>query len=222
MIPGVTRSFPEGGSVVSAVDLYLFDFDKTLYSYDFRKRLPEFARLGGVSQYRLASSWWAAGFERRAESGEWPTASTYLAEFARVTGAREFTLEEWAAARSLAMTRIDGSVDALRRASALGTVSLLSNNPSVFAEALPHLAPDVCSIVGDNRLISCALGVRKPDALAYERALDRYGARASDTFFADDSLENVLGARAVGIHAHHFTTVEGLDAAMTAFTERTR
>ena len=222
MIPVVTGSFPGRCSVNTAVDLYLFDFDKTLYSYDFRRRLPEFSRLGGVSQYRLASSWWAAGYERRAESGEWPTAAEYLAEFARVTGAHEFTLEEWASARSLAMTRIDGSVDALRRASALGTVSLLSNNPSVFAEALPHLAPDVCSIVGDNRLISCALGVRKPDALAYERALDRYGARASDTFFADDSLENVLGARAVGIHAHHFTTVEGLDAAMTAFTERTR
>jgi putative hydrolase of the HAD superfamily len=204
------------------VDLYLFDFDKTLYQYDFRRRLPEFSRLGSVSQYQLASSWWAAGYERRAESGEWPTASAYLAEFSRVTGARLFTLDEWADARRLAMTRIDGSVDALRRASALGTVSLLSNNPAPFSAALPRLAPDVCALVGDNRLISCELGVRKPAALAYERALDRYGARAADTFFVDDSRENVLGARAIGIHAHHFTTVPLLDAAMAAFTERTR
>jgi len=203
------------------VDLYLFDFDKTLYAYDFRHRLPEFARLGGVSQYRLASSWWAAGYERRAESGEWPDAEAYLDEFARVTGARRFSLDEWADARRLAMTRIDGSVAALARAAALGTVSLMSNNPAPFAAALPRLAPDVCAIVGDNRLISCELGVRKPDTLAFERALDRYGARAADTFFTDDSLENVLGARAVGIHAHHFTTVPLLDAAMTAFAERT-
>jgi glucose-1-phosphatase len=222
MIPVVSGSFPGRCSVVAAVDLYLFDFDKTLYSYDFRRRLPEFARLGGVSQYRLASSWWAAGFERRAESGEWPSASEYLAEFARVTGAREFTLDEWADARRLAMTRIDGSVAALRRAASLGTVSLLSNNPSVFAAALPRLAPDVCALVGDNRLISCELGVRKPDPLAFARALDHYGARASDTFFTDDSLENVLGARSLGIHAHHFTDVGSLDAAMAAFTERTR
>ena len=222
MIPGDSGSFPERCSVDDAVDLYLFDFDKTLYSYDFRRRLPEFARLGGVSQYQLASSWWAAGFERRAESGEWPTASEYLSEFARVTGAREFTLEEWASARLLAMTRIDGSVAALRRAAELGTVSLLSNNPSVFAAALPQLAPDVCALVGDNRLISCELGIRKPSPEAYARALDHYGARASDTFFADDSLENVLGARSLGIHAHHFTDVDSLDAALTAFTERTR
>ncbi|GAB2461892.1 putative hydrolase of the HAD superfamily [Conyzicola lurida] len=201
------------------MDLYLFDFDKTLYAYNFRLRLPEFARLGGESQYHLASTWWAAGYETRAESGEWPTADEYLAEFGRVTGA-ELTLEQWAHARALAMTRIDGSVDALRRASGLGTVSLLSNNPSVFAAALPLIAPDVCAIVGENRLISADLGVRKPDPLVYRLALERYGADAADTFFTDDNAENVAGAAAVGIHAHLFTTPELLDAAITTFSER--
>jgi putative hydrolase of the HAD superfamily len=203
------------------VDLYLFDFDKTLYAYDFRKRLPELARLGGVSQYHLASTWWAAGFERRAESGEWPTADAYLAEFGRVTGAW-LTLEQWADARSLAMTRIDGSVAALRRAAALGTVSLLSNNPSPFAEALPRLAPDVCEILGDNRLVSAQLGVRKPDPRVYELALARYGVSPADAFLADDSAANVAGALEAGVHAHHFTTPELLDAAISTFSERNR
>ncbi len=51
--------------------LFFFDFDKTLYAYNFRKRLPELSRLTGVSQYQLAKSWWAGGYEKRAESGEW-------------------------------------------------------------------------------------------------------------------------------------------------------
>ena len=203
------------------MDLYLFDFDKTLYAYDFRKRLPELARLGGVSQYHLASTWWAAGCERRAEAGAWPTADEYLAQFARVTGA-ELTLEQWADARRLAMTRIDGSVAALRRASTLGTVSLLSNNPSVFAAALPLLAPDVVDILGENLLVSAALGVRKPDPEIYRLALQRYGVAPEDTFFADDSAANVEGAASVGIHAHLFTTPELLDAAMTEFAGRAR
>ena len=203
------------------MDLYLFDFDKTLYAYDFRKRLPELARLGGVSQYHLASTWWAAGCERRAEAGAWPTADEYLARFARVTGA-ELTLEQWADARRLAMTRIDGSVAALRRASTLGTVSLLSNNPSVFAAALPLLAPDVVDILGENLLVSAALGVRKPDPEIYRLALQRYGVAPEDTFFADDSAANVEGAASVGIRAHLFTTPELLDAAMTEFAGRAR
>jgi putative hydrolase of the HAD superfamily len=202
------------------VDLYLFDFDKTLYAYDFRFRLPALASASGVSQYQLASRWWAAGYETRAESGEWPTAAEYLAEFARVTESTELTVEQWAHARSTSMTRNEGTVAALRRAATLGTVSLLSNNPSVFAEALPIMAPDVAELVGDNRLVSYQLGVRKPDARAYELALARYGASADDTFFADDNRENVEGALAVGIHAHHFTTTELLDEAMDAFIAR--
>lgn len=37
------------------MDLYLFDLDKTLYAYDFRRRLPALAWLAGVSQYRRAA-----------------------------------------------------------------------------------------------------------------------------------------------------------------------
>ena len=44
------------------MDLYLFDFDKTLYSYNFLHRLPALSRASGVSQYDLASTSWAGGF----------------------------------------------------------------------------------------------------------------------------------------------------------------
>ena len=201
------------------MDLYLFDFDKTLYAYDFRKRLPELARLGGQSQYHLASTWWAAGYERRAESGEWPTADEYLAEFARVTGA-SLTLQQWADARSLAMTRIDGSVAALRRAASLGTASLMSNNPSVFEAALPLIAPDVAEALHGNVLVSAALGIRKPDPRVYVRAMEHYGSDPEHTFFVDDSAENVEGAAELGIYTHLFTTPERLDDAISAFSQR--
>ena len=54
------------GQTWGLVDLYFFDLDKTLYAYDFRERLPALSRFSGVSQYHLASTWWAGGFERRA------------------------------------------------------------------------------------------------------------------------------------------------------------
>ena len=207
------------------MDLYFFDFDETLYAYDFRMRLPALSLVTGASQYHLAKTWWAGGYEERAEAGEWPTSAEYLAEFERVTQS-PLTLENWQEARALASTAIPASVEALRRASALGTVSLLSNNPSPFAESLPLLAPDVTAIVGDNRLVSCQLGVRKPDARIFELALARYGGRAEDTFFVDDSAGNLEGARALGIHTHQLAYVRGapqtdaLDEAITRFASR--
>ncbi|MET0806417.1 MAG: HAD-IA family hydrolase [Lacisediminihabitans sp.] len=203
------------------MDLYLFDFDKTLYAYDFRKRLPDLSRITGVSQYHLAKTWWAGGYERRAESGEWPTPDEYFAEFTRVTGA-PLTIEGYQESRKLASTPIPQSVAALAYAATVGTVSLLSNNPSPFAVSLPVLAPDVFALVGENALVSSELGVRKPKPEAYRLALERYGARAEDTFFTDDSLENVEGAMALGITAHHLTYVDGQPqtAAMREAIER--
>lgn len=201
------------------MDLYLFDFDKTLYGYDFHRRLPALSRISGISQYRLARSWWADGYEARAESGEWPDADSYLQKFAEVTGAR-LTLAQWQEARMAAMTRIEGSIVALARASELGIASLLSNNPSIFVESLPRIAPDVAAIVGPHLVISCSLHARKPEAEAYERALARFGATPENTFFADDNHVNVAAAVALGIHAHHFTNPESLQAAITEFAGR--
>lgn len=208
----------------TTVDLYLFDYDRTLYAYDSRKRLPAQSRLSGVSQYHLAKSWWVAGYERRAESGEWPTSAEYLDKFAEVTGAR-MTLQEWAEARQEASTPNPGVIAALRRAASLGTVSLMSNNPSPFVESLPLVAPEVVEILGGNLLVSFQIGVRKPDPRAFQLAIDHYGARAEDTFFVDDSAENVAGAASIGITAQHFEVgnpdaVADLDAAIEAFRSR--
>jgi putative hydrolase of the HAD superfamily len=204
------------------VDLYLFDFDKTLYAYDSRKRLPAQSRISGVSQYHLAKTWWAAGYEVRAELGEWKTAQDYLDEFAAVTGAR-LTLDEWCEARHEASTPNAGVVEALRYASTLGEVSLFSNNPPPFVETLPEMAPDVAAILGPNVLVSCQIGARKPSPEAYERALAHYGVPAENAFFVDDSKANVAGARSVGITSFHYTgvaDVPALNAAIDAFSAR--
>lgn len=202
------------------MDLYLFDYDKTLYGYDFHQRLPALSRMTGVSQYDLASTWWAAGYEARAEAGEWPDADSYLEKFAQVTGAR-LTLRQWQDARISAMTRLDGSVAALRRCTELGTVGLFSNNPAIFAQSLPRFAPEVAELVGANVLLSYMIRARKPTPESFERALEHFDAQPQNTFFADDNRANIAGALAVGIVAHHFTTTELLDEAITAFAGRT-
>ena len=60
-------------------------------------------------------------------------------------------------------------------------------------------------VSGDERLV-------KPDPAIYHRLLERNGLDASACLFIDDSAKNVLGARAVGMEAHHFTSPEALRA----------
>ena len=85
------------------------------------------------------------------------------------------------------------------------------------------MAPDVAAILGPNVLVSCEIGIRKPDPKAYLAALKHYGAVSSEAFFVDDSAANIAGAEADGITSFHYTDasdVPALDAAIRAFAAR--
>ncbi len=47
---------------------------------------------------------------------------------------------------------------------------------------------------------SCLEGVRKPDPVIYERALERLGVAPDSAVFLDDFEQNVVAARALGMH----------------------
>ena len=53
-------------------------------------------------------------------------------------------------------------------------------------------------------VVSAEEKLLKPDPAIYRVLLDRHGLAAEDCLFIDDSAKNVEGARAVGMHGHHF------------------
>ena len=57
---------------------------------------------------------------------------------------------------------------------------------------------------------SCYLGLRKPGAAIYRRALDILGKPAARVLFIDDRAENAAGAEAQGMKAIRFTGAEAL------------
>jgi putative hydrolase of the HAD superfamily len=53
-------------------------------------------------------------------------------------------------------------------------------------------------------LSSCYLGLRKPDAAIYHRALDILGQEPGRVLFIDDRVENAAAAAAVGMRTIRF------------------
>jgi epoxide hydrolase-like predicted phosphatase len=60
----------------------------------------------------------------------------------------------------------------------------------------------------DAMIISAEVGVMKPDARIFQIALEKVGVVPSEAVLLDDFLENVTGARAIGMQAIHFTQPE--------------
>jgi 2-haloacid dehalogenase len=62
----------------------------------------------------------------------------------------------------------------------------------------------------DGIVVSGRERLLKPDAAIYRLLLDRHNLKAGDCIFIDDSAANVAGAKAVGMHGHHFIGAERL------------
>jgi HAD superfamily hydrolase (TIGR01509 family) len=58
----------------------------------------------------------------------------------------------------------------------------------------------------DHRVFSFEVGSMKPDPAIYERAIALSGKPTNALFFIDDREENVSAARAIGLHAHRFSS----------------
>lgn len=60
----------------------------------------------------------------------------------------------------------------------------------------------------DGIIISSEVGVMKPDPKIYHLAAESVGVKPAEALFIDDFIQNVEGARAVGMQAIHFTDPE--------------
>ncbi len=58
----------------------------------------------------------------------------------------------------------------------------------------------------DELILSCEIGINKPDRQIYEACLRRLNVCPNECLFVDDSLENVKGAMESGMHAIQFET----------------
>ena len=91
-------------------------------------------------------------------------------------------------------------------------LALLSNAPDQLADAIRALP--IAAHFG-QLIFSCQLKLAKPDPRCYSDALARLGASAEEVIFIDDRSENVAAAAALGLRSVHFTSPEGIRAAVT-------
>ncbi len=196
--------------------LFIFDMDDVLYDYDWRVRMAGMTELTGMSLDELRRRWWHDRGEWAAEAGVFTTPEEYLAAFEEAIG-MSIDEDEWVRVRGAAMTPWPESLAAVRRASELGQVTLLTNNGALVAKHLRSLAPDLVELFGDHLFTSSDYGARKPNPLVFQRVLESYNTQPAHAFFADDMAVNVAGAASIGISAHLFRNPAALLTAIEEF-----
>lgn len=106
--------------------------------------------------------------------------------------------------------RLDqGMINLIQRLRSRFKVALLSNAPGNLRRWIAE-EWNIPQDTFDQIVISAEEGVMKPDPEIYRRTLTRLDVAPHEAIFVDDFEENVKAARALGIHAIHFTSPETL------------
>ena len=188
--------------------LVIFDMDDVLCHYDLGRRLRALSQISGKTPRDIRAAIWDSGFEDDADSGGYPDADVYLAEFSYRIG-HTITRQQWIAARRESMI---ASVDVLTLAESIATaarIAIYTNNGPIVKSSLDELFPEAAAIFKE-RYCSYEFGTKKPDPQSFTKLLAKISVAPADTWFIDDKRSNVQGARLAGLKAHHFRSYEPL------------
>jgi HAD superfamily hydrolase (TIGR01509 family) len=198
----------------SSVDALLFDLGRVVLDIDFDSVMANWADHAGCAPADLAARFVVNDSFKHHETGRIDDAAFFagLRQSLGVDLTDAQFLEGW---NAIFAGEMPGIAPLLAGAAQRLPLYAFSNtNPAHVA----HFSTAYAGVLGHFReiFLSSSIGLRKPDADAYDHVVKAIGVPASRILFFDDSAANIEGARARGLHAVHVTSMDDVARALTA------
>jgi glucose-1-phosphatase len=195
-------------------DALLFDLGRVVINIDFTKVLACWAGHAGREPSDLAARFKGDEIYFDHERGK-VTDEEFFDNLRRLLGIAitdEQFLEGW---NSIFAGEMDGIVPLLERASQHLPLYAFSNTNRAHIATFTREYAEVLKPFREIYL-SSTIGLRKPDAEAFDHVVNAMGVPATRVVFFDDLAENIVGARARGLKAIHVTSTADIANALTA------
>ena len=195
-------------------DALLFDLGRVVINIDFTKVLACWAGHAGCAPADIAARYAADEIYFDHERGK-VTDEEFFDNLRRLLGIAitdEQFLEGW---NSIFAGEMDGIVPLLERASQHLPLYAFSNTNRAHIAAFTREYAEVLKPFREIYL-SSSIGLRKPDAEAFDHVVNAMGVPASRIVFFDDLAENIVGARARGLKAVHVASTADIADTLTA------
>jgi FMN phosphatase YigB (HAD superfamily) len=191
----------------------LFDLGRVVLDIDFERTLHCWASYAGCEPQQLLRRFSRDELYLRHEKGEISDAAFFagLRSSLGVDLSDVEFLEGW---NAIFVGEMPGIKPLLARAAQHLPLYAFSNTN------VPHVAffsNQYADVLGHFRqiFVSSSIGLRKPDAEAYDHVVDAIGVPADRIVFFDDLAENIEGARARGLKAVHVTSADDVAKVLT-------
>jgi glucose-1-phosphatase len=197
-----------------AADALLFDLGRVVIDIDFSKALSCWAAHAGCTPAEIAARFVRGETYKRHETGTISDAE-YFASLRAALDIRisdEAFLEGWNAIFAGEML---GIAPLLARAAKHLPLYAFSNTNRPH---VAHFTVLYADLLGHFKTVflSSTIGLRKPDAAAYDHVVKAIGMPAERIVFFDDLAENIHGAHARGLKAVHVKSSDDVAQALAA------
>ena len=195
-------------------DALLFDLGRVVLDIDFSKAITCWAGHAGCQPEAIVARYVRGEAYRLHETGK-ISDEAYFASLRSALGIgisdAQF-LEGWNAIFTGEMPDIERHLARAARQMPLYAFSN-TNQPHV-----DHFSKEYADLLGNFRemYLSSSIGLRKPDAEAFDHVVASIGVPAERIVFFDDLAENIEGARARGLTAVHVTSPADVGNALRA------
>jgi putative hydrolase of the HAD superfamily len=200
--------------VPGAADALLFDLGRVVIDIDFGKTMALWAAHAGCEPAQLQARFSPDESFRRHETGAIGDAEFFAGLRASLgVGLSDAQfLEGWNALFAGEMPDIAALL--ARAAKRLPLYAFSNTNRPHVA----HFSKAYADVLGHFReiFLSSTIGLRKPDAAAYDHVVKAIGVPASRIVFFDDLAENIEGARSRGLIGVHVTSPDDVAQALAA------
>lgn len=198
----------------NSADALLFDLGRVVLDIDFNRALACWAGHAGRAPSELAARFVREEAYRHHEVGRIEDAAYFdsLRDSLRIGITDAQFLEGW---NAIFTGEMPGIAPLLKRAAGRLPLYAFSNTNRPHVE---YFSKQYADVLGHFRemFLSSTIGLRKPDAAAYNHVVKAMGVPASRIVFFDDLADNIAGARACGLTAVHVTSPDDVAKAFAA------
>jgi FMN phosphatase YigB (HAD superfamily) len=198
----------------TSADALLFDLGRVVLDIDFNRTLECWAGHAGCAPADIVARFAQNDAYKRYERGEMSDAEFFasLRALLGIDVSDAQFLEGW---NVIFTGEIPEIAPLLARAAQRVPLYAFSNTNRAHAAHFSHHFADVLGHF-QKIFLSSTIGLRKPDAEAYDHVVKEIGVPAERIVFFDDLMENIEGARARGLTAVHVTSTRDVAEALAA------
>jgi len=198
----------------TSADALLFDLGRVVLDIDFGKALTCWAGHAGCAPANLAARFIREESYRQHEVGKIEDAA-YFQSLRAALGidiSDSQFLQGW---NAIFTGEMPGIGPLLERAAKRMPLYAFSNTNRPHVE---YFSKAYAGVLGhfSELFLSSTIGLRKPDAQAYDHVVKAIGVPAERIVFFDDLADNIAGARAYGLTAVHVTSPDDVAKAFAA------